>query len=92
MGIQTIIDDGAVIYLNGTEVLRINMPGGAVDHATRSSSSVGNAVLEGPFEISPSLLAQGTNTLAVEVHQTSAGSSDIVFGLELEAVTRTRLE
>jgi len=92
LGIQTIIDDGAIIYLNGAEVLRLNLPGGPVDHFTRTSSSVGNAPLEGPFEIPASLLRPGTNTLAAEVHQSSGGSSDIVFGLQLEAITRTRLE
>ena len=66
------------------------MPGGAIQHTTRTNSSVSNASLEGPFEISPSSLVSGTNTLAVEVHQTNSSSSDIVFGLQLEALTRTR--
>jgi hypothetical protein len=92
LALQTVIDDGAIIYLNGNEILRLNMPGGAVNHFTRSNGSVSNAILEGPFEISPDTLVPGINTLAVEVHQSSGGSSDVVFGLQLDALTRTRQE
>jgi len=92
LALQTIIDDGAIVYLNGNEVLRINMPGGAVNHFTRTNGSVSNAALEGPFEVSPDDLVSGINTLAIEVHQSSSSSSDIVFGLQLDAITRTRLD
>ena len=82
LALQTVIDDGAIVYLNGVEILRLRMPPGPVDHFTLSEGSMGNAILEGPFEVSPSLLMPGTNTLAAEVHQASMGSSDIVFGLK----------
>jgi len=35
------------------------------------------------FKLDPGLLFQGTNLLAVEVHQCKSTSSDIVFGLRL---------
>jgi hypothetical protein len=38
------------------------------------------------FNINPALLVNGTNTLAAEIHQASAGSSDISFDLRLDAV------
>ncbi|MBI2900674.1 MAG: fibronectin type III domain-containing protein [Planctomycetes bacterium] len=78
-------DDGFVAYLNGTEIARSNMPTGTAAYATLASSTVeaGNAYLS--FDLSPlkALLASGTNVLAVEVHQASAGSSDLVFDAEL---------
>ena len=41
--------------------------------------------LEGPFEIPIADLVSGDNVMAVEVHQVNSGSSDIVFGMSLEA-------
>jgi hypothetical protein len=80
-------DDGAVIYLNGVEALRFNMPVGNVTHNTLALAA--NPQGEGTFMISnlsPGLLVQGMNTIAVEVHQNSLASSDIAFGLSLAAV------
>ncbi len=83
--IRHVIDDGAVFYLNGAEVLRFNMPTGAFDETTRASPAVSNAVFVGPVAIDTSALVRGTNVLAVEVHQSTTASSDVVFGLELYA-------
>jgi hypothetical protein len=83
--LTALIDDGAVFYLNGREVYRLGMPAGAIGYVTQAGRTVGNATLEGPFEIPTSDLRRGDNVLAVEVHQSSAGSSDVVFGLELDA-------
>jgi hypothetical protein len=83
--LTALIDDGAVFYLNGREVDRLGMPAGAVGYTTRASRTVGNAVLDGPIEIPATDLRRGDNVLAVEVHQVSSTSSDIVFALELIA-------
>ena len=83
---ETIIDDGAVFYLNGQEVHRLGMPDGSVNYKTKAERTVSNAELEGPFTIFSNHLKTGENVIAVEVHQVSSGSSDIVFGLSLDAV------
>ena len=78
-------DDGAVVYLNGVEVWRTNMPTGTVGHLTTASTAIGG-VDETTFvqtTISPSLLVNGTNVLAVELHQSGGTSSDISFDLQL---------
>ena len=78
------VDDGMVVFLNGVEAFRYNMPVGAITSATLSP--VANPAGEGVPIVSnlpPSLLVQGDNVLAVEVHQNSAASSDIVFGMAL---------
>lgn len=82
-------DDGAVVYLNGVELLRDNMPAGAVTAETTASSAVGGADESQwfYFEVPPGKLIAGRNILAVEVHQSSRTSSDISFDLSLE--TRT---
>ena len=79
---RTVIDDGAVVYLNGEEVLRLRMPAGEIDSGTFASASVSNADYEGPFLIAGNALRRGVNLVAVEVHQRTSGSSDVVFGLE----------
>lgn len=83
--LNVVIDDGCVVYLNGVEVLRLRMPAGAVTYDTFASQNVGDAVYEGPFDIPAQHLTAGENVLAVEVHQSNASSSDVVFGLTLDA-------
>ncbi len=82
---STAIDDGAVVYVNGVEVRRIGMPDGAVSFDTLADRNVNEASIEGTFSVPRDLLVQGTNVIAVEVHQVSLNSGDIVFGIELEA-------
>ena len=80
-----LVDDGAVVYLNGQEVLRFNMPDGTIGASTLASSGVGDAAITGPYELPAEKLVLGTNVVAVEVHQASAASSDVVFAAELFA-------
>ncbi len=86
---NVVLDDGAVFYLNGQEFHRLRLPAQAVSYSTLASSSVGDAVYEGPITVATTNLVAGDNVLAVEVHQSSASSSDIVFGLALEEMRIT---
>src|SRR4051812_21683958 len=76
-------DDGAVVYLNGTEVLRDNMPAGTILFSTLASTTVEDGTLFA--NPSPSLLVNGANTVAVEIHQSTTNSSDISFAFEMIA-------
>lgn len=82
---RTILDDAAVIYLNGEELFRVGFnPTTEVDALTPSDrGAVGDATLEGPFIVDGRSLRNGRNTVAVEVHQNSTGSSDLVWGMDL---------
>jgi len=84
--LEHVIDDGAVFYLNGTEILRFNLSASPVTASTLASPGVPNARYEGPFELPIGSLVAGSNRLSVEVHQQSPGSSDIVFGARLTAL------
>jgi glucose/arabinose dehydrogenase len=80
-------DDGAVVYLNGTEVFRSNMPEGEILSQTLASDSA-NLLDETTLYstvVDPALLVEGTNTVAVEVHQVAPFSADLSFDLELRA-------
>lgn len=81
--LRHVIDDGAVVYLNGGEVWRIGMPAGAIAYTNFASRGITDGAYEGPFTVPSGALVNGTNVLAVEVHQNSAASTDITFGLEL---------
>ncbi len=83
------LDDGAIFYLNGQELLRVNMPAGIVNSSTLAPNSVGDAVIQGPEAVSTTALQPGNNVLAVEVHQSSTSSSDVIFGLSLDALAIT---
>ncbi|MCW5552947.1 MAG: lamin tail domain-containing protein [Verrucomicrobiae bacterium] len=86
---QLVIDDGAVVYLNGVEVLRLGLPAGTIAYNTFANRTVDNALYEGPFDLPSAALVEGVNVLAVEVHQINASSSDIVFGMTLDASSST---
>jgi len=78
-------DDGAVVYINGTEVVRDNMPAGAVNYLTNAPAIIDGASESAyyTFRISKNTLVAGTNTIAVEIHQRDSSSSDLGFDLEL---------
>lgn len=81
-------DDGAVVYLNGAEVFRNNMPTGAIDfHATALASAVdnGTAIMSTTLPASSTQLRDGENVVAVEIHQDSPLSDDLGFDLALQA-------
>lgn len=80
-------DDGAVVYLNGKEVFRSNMPSGAVGPQTLAATTLDGAdeFAYVPFQIPVSSLVEGPNTLAVEIHQAAVTSTDISFDLFLRA-------
>lgn len=79
--LTTIYDDGIVLYLNGEELGRANMPRGAVSRGTLASSSVESAVAI--LDLDGGLLRRGENVLAASVHNSSRNSSDLSFMLTL---------
>jgi hypothetical protein len=85
-------DDGAVVYLNGVEVFRTNMPGGAVGYQTLASTAISGGEETWVYiqaALDTASLIAGTNVLAVEIHQSGATSSDISFDLDLIGQTGT---
>lgn len=81
-------DDGAVVYLNGREIFRSNLPAGTVNYRTLASSAVSGGDESTYFEteLTGTDFREGANVLAVEVHQAAANSSDVCFDLRLEAL------
>lgn len=73
--LNTLVDDGAIFYLNGQELYRLNMTG--------SPTNVSNPAFSGQITVPAFMLVPGNNVLAVEVHQASGDTSDILFDAEL---------
>ena len=78
-------DDGAIIYLNGKEIIRYNLPGGKVRHsqsALRTISGNQEKTFRN-YNIAVTALRAGNNVLAAEVHQRGRTSSDLIFDLKV---------
>ena len=82
--LQLTYDDGAVIYLNGVEIWRVNMPMGTITYNTFASST-SNDNAQASLTIQNTLLS-GTNLLAVEVHQRSVSSTDLSFNFTMSGI------
>jgi len=78
-------DDGFVAWLNGVEIARRGLAPGPIAYATFAASHEGGAYEPVDVTAALSLIVQGTNILAVEVHQTSSTSSDLAWDGELVA-------
>jgi Calcineurin-like phosphoesterase len=85
-------DDGIVIYLNGAQIFIDNMPASGVNHLT---PALGNCIDDGDsvftFVIPSAVFINGTNVLAVEVHNATAADGDLTFDLTMESVLPTVL-
>ncbi len=87
-----IADDGAIFYLNGSEVFSVGMPTTRpVTYSTSASRTVGTAAYEpslssAGWSLSASNLAALNNCLATELHQRTNSMADTAFAANLEAV------
>ena len=91
LNLSMIYDDGGVVYLNGVRVAATaGMPvDPAFTYFTGGTAPPDNSVLTAA--IAPTALVNGTNTIAVEIHQQGAASSDISFNLSLTATYESPL-
>mgnify|MGYP000206345182 CR=1 FL=1 len=81
-------DDGAVVYLNGREIMRSNMPIGKITNSTLANSLVVTSEAENNFHkklLLPDDLISGINTISVSVHKARKTSVDCIFDLEIIA-------
>ena len=80
--LRLLADDGAIVFVNGEEIARFRMQPGDVDYRSYAAgrSSEGNFDV---VSLTPDQLREGSNSVAVEVHQVSGRSSDLSFDMEL---------
>ncbi len=75
-------DDGFVVYVNGKEGGRYNLPDGEISYNTYANTANSNPDT-GSMHLDAALFRQGENTIAIEVHNNNPNSSDIVWDAEL---------
>lgn len=80
-------DDGMVVYVNGEEAFRANMPSGTILYNTRASSP--NLSTNETFSVPAAFFVPGVNIIAVEIHQNNPGSTNCFFDMALKAIGRS---
>jgi len=77
--------DGAIVWLNGQETFRTNLPSGPIAHLDRATAAVVGDSMSTyfPANIPIAGLPAGTNVVAVEVHRFSPSQASLSFDLEL---------
>ncbi len=87
--LSNLVDDGAIIYLNGVEQQRLRLPADVPDvwnlFATGNPPG-GDATAWEMVTLGSSNLVTGDNLLAVSVHQSSDISSDVVFAMQVTGI------
>ncbi len=81
-----VADDGVVVYLNGVEVARQNLPAGTITSTTYATSAPRSATTNAnPVVVSipASMLVNGTNVVAAQTHLNYRGTPDALFRLTL---------
>ena len=80
--------DGVVLYLNGTELARFNMPAGAVVYTDLAASPINGPDQYTYFSsnVIPTNMVVGRNVLAAEMHKASLTASDAVLDVEMLSV------
>ena len=77
------VDDGIIVYVNGTEAGRYNMPSGNVGYNTFASSYAPNNPDEASMTLDTKLFHRGNNVIAAELHNNSGNSTDLYWDAEL---------
>ena len=85
--LEWVADDGFIIYVNGVEAGRYNMPSGEVRYSTYSTTWAHDNPDSGTMQLDASLFRSGTNVIAVELHNNSGTSSDLYWRATLKMKT-----
>ena len=90
INIEAILDDGARFWINGQEITRVRLPAypEEVNWKTRATSNVPfrdeKKLLQIASVDGSGFLVEGKNVFAIDLHNSSPGSSDIVVGATLD--------
>ena len=83
------VDDGFIVYINGTEAGRYNMPSGKANFNTASTTYAQGNPDHSSITLPANLFRKGNNVIAVEVHNNSGTSSDIFWDAALSMKSNT---
>jgi len=86
-------DDGIVVYLNGKEITRIDMPEGEINHKSLARGLIVMGEMEKVIHtivLSPEDFIVGKNTISASVHKANTTSVDCIFNIELIGANDTQ--
>jgi len=89
LSLRTFVDDFDAAYFNGNATpmhVRAGLLRNPDSYGYSGGTAVGDAGVEGPFDIPLSALVEGENLIAVKLFQQTNTSSDITFAYELTAL------
>ena len=87
MQVNLLRNDGIVVYVNGVERIRDNMPTGAVVYATLASANIAPGAAEAvSYNLSPAFFSAGVNVIAVEIHLRATNSTDMSFDMQINGL------
>jgi len=90
---RTLSDDGIVIYINGKELYRLNMPNATITNKTLAVNTVSKEE-EDEYKINifeDTFFKDGENIITTSVYQAYPDSSDCIFSLELIGHTSPKM-
>ena len=86
-----VIDDAFIIYVNGKEAGRYNLPSSGVTYYTNASTYANNNPDSGTMTLDASLFRKGNNVIAVEVHNfLNPSSTDILWQAAINVTTDSK--
>ena len=86
--ISVVADDGVVVYLNGVELRRVNLPTGTLGqntYATAAPRTSAASAARVEFAVPSALLINGTNVIAASSHLNYRSAPDLSFDLRFTA-------
>jgi hypothetical protein len=83
LALRICFNDGVAVYLNGTEILRRNLPADATETTRATAFNTDQYRTWFSYPVPPSLVKLGTNVLAVEIHRADADGPLLNFDLQL---------
>lgn len=81
------LDDGMVLYVNGKEIARDNMPSGTISYNSFASTYANDNPNSNTLQIPASAFVKGKNVIAVEIHNNNSSSTDAFWDAELSQLT-----
>ena len=85
MTLKLVADGGANVFLNGSPIVNVNLNSNATYNTLATAMPTALRDAWQSFAVDPKLLAEGTNTVAAEVHLASGTSNSLSFDLQLAA-------
>ena len=85
MTLKLVVDDGAIVWLNGTAIAELNLNSSATYATPAVPMPTALRDTWQSYAVDHKLLHEGTNTLAVEVHLAAPSSNSLSFDLQLVA-------